>query len=328
MAVLPLRRRRRVDFKRASDGSMTLIEHLGELRTRLFRASLGVLIGMGVGFYLRTWMLDLLESPYCRITRDLQLKANKGVLPPAWQCTMLQLGPTDVFVLNLKIAMWVGLIVAAPIWMYQLWAFIAPGLHRHERRWAYAFTALAAPLFALGAVLAYFVVDKGLEFLLQFSGTHVTTQLEITKYVSFITGLMLLFGVAFEFPLAIMLLNVAGVLSARRMLRMWRVAVLVFFAFSAIATPTQDPFGMTALGLALTALYFGAVGFAFVNDRRRARLRRSEYGEVGDDELSPIELDAESIGEVDSVEAASAIAPPTPVGAPTAVETRDYGDVT
>src|SRR6185295_5419020 len=101
----------------------------------------------------------------------------------------------------------VGLVVAAPIWLYQLWAFIAPGLHRNERRWAYAFVGVATPLFAGGAVLAYFVVAKGLQFLLQFNGPNVTTALEITRYVDFVTGLMLLFGVAFLFPIVVMLLN-------------------------------------------------------------------------------------------------------------------------
>jgi sec-independent protein translocase protein TatC len=312
MALLPLRRRRD-DFERAADGSMPLIEHLRELRSRLFKGSLGILLGMIVGFVLVKRVLDLLEKPYCKITLEIATRNNHDVRPPGWSCTMLQLGATDVFTLSLKIAMWVGLIVAAPIWMYQLWAFIAPGLHRHERRWAYLFAAIAAPLFALGAVLAYFVVDKGLEFLLNFSGSHVTTQLEITRYVSFITGLMLLFGIAFEFPLAILLLNVAGVLSARRMLRMWRVAVLVFFAFSAIATPTQDPFGMTALGLALTALYFGAVGFAFVNDRRRARKQRAAYGEVDDDEASPI----------DSTPSAGELGEPEPVQVPGPVQASE-----
>lgn len=311
MALLPLRRKRRDTFERAADGSMPLIEHLRELRSRLFKGSLGILLGMIAGFWLAKHVLDLLEKPYCKVTLDIATKNNKGVVPDGWTCTMLQLGATDVFTLNLKIAMWLGLILAGPIWLYQLWAFVAPGLHRHERRWAYLFAAIATPLFALGGVLAYFVVDKGLEFLLDFGGTSVTTQLEITRYISFITGLMLLFGIAFEFPLAILLLNVAGVLSAQRMLRMWRVAVLLFFAFSAIATPTQDPFGMTALGLALTALYFGAVGFAFVNDKRRARKQRAVYGDVADDEVSPID-GAATLGELDEPEPVHASGPVRP----------------
>src|SRR6185436_10382221 len=113
------------------------------------------------------------------------------------------------FVLQMKVALWVGVIIAAPFWLYQLWAFIAPGLHKHERKWAYWFTALAAPLFALGAVLAYVVISKGLYFLLTFSteASNIQTTLEITKYISFITGMILIFGVAFEFPLVILLLN-------------------------------------------------------------------------------------------------------------------------
>src|SRR4051812_15660704 len=117
MALLPLRRRRD-GFERASDGSMPLIEHLRELRSRLFKGSLGILLGMIVGFVLVKRVLGILEVPYCRITLEIATKNNHDVRPAGWTCTMLQLGATDVFTLSLKIAMWVGLIVAAPIWMY------------------------------------------------------------------------------------------------------------------------------------------------------------------------------------------------------------------
>src|SRR5256885_2127389 len=202
-------------------------------------------------------------------------------------------GATDVFPLRLQIALWIGLILAGPVWLYQLWAFIAPGLHKHERRWAYVFAGLAAPLFAAGAVLAYIVVAKGLAFLLQFTPGNVSTLLEVSGYVKFITNFMLLFGVAFEFPLVVILFNLAGIASARRLLGWWRIAVFVFFAFSAVTVPTADPFGMTAMGLCLTALYFGAVLFAYFNDRRRARAQRAGFGDIGDDDLSPLELDVD-----------------------------------
>ena len=259
---------------------MSLMEHLYELRSRLFKASLGVLVGFGVGFWLAPRVLVVLEHPYCQLTKG----HGQG-------CGFFVLGPTDTLVLTMKVALWVGLIIAAPIWLYQLWAFIAPGLHRRERRWAYAFAGMATPLFAAGGVMAYFVVSKGLEFLLQFNGPNVSNSLEITRYVDFITGLMLLFGVAFEFPLVVILFNLAGLASARRLLGWWRTAVFLMFAFAAIATPTADPFGMTFLGLALTALYFGAVGFAFVNDRRRARKQAAEDAELGIDTTVPLDYD-------------------------------------
>jgi sec-independent protein translocase protein TatC len=291
-------------FERAADGSMTLIEHIRELRTRLFRASLAILVGFGLGLWLSEPVRVLLSQPYCNIPSSIDPVTDK--------CRFVQLGPADVFLLNLKIALWVGLIVAAPIWLYQLWAFIAPGLHRHERRYAYFFTAIAAPLFAAGAVLAYFVVDKGLHFLLQFTGDDITVNLEVTRYISFVTNMILIFGVAFEFPLIALMLNFVGIASARRLLSWWRVAVFAFFAFSAIVTPTPDPFGMTALALCLSALYFMAVGGAFLHDRHKAR-KSAVYAGLDDDEVSPLEYDPEPVEAGPPVEVTGRVEAPLPL---------------
>jgi sec-independent protein translocase protein TatC len=298
-------------FERAADGSMTLIEHVRELRNRLFKASLAILVGFGVGYWLSGPVRRLLQDPYC----DLPGSRNAD-----GTCRFVQLGPADLFLLNLKIALWIGLIVAAPIWLYQLWAFIAPGLHRHERRWAYIFTAIAAPLFALGAFLAFFVVQKGLEFLLSIADESINTTLEIGRYISFVTNLILIFGLAFEFPLVVLLLNFTGMMTGKRMLGWWRVAVFIFFVFSAVVTPTPDPFGMTALAVALSALYFIAVGVALINDRRRAR-RNTLYAGLSDDEISPLETDAEPVEAGEPVDAI------TPVAAPQPLERR-YDDMT
>jgi sec-independent protein translocase protein TatC len=307
---------------------MTLMEHLQELRGRLFKASLGVLVGFGVGWFLLSKpALNALKSPYCDLMSRHAAAGNDGVLPAGYKCPFVQLGVTDVFVLQMKVALWVGLIVAAPIWLYQLWAFIAPGLHRHERRWAYAFVGAATPLFAGGAVLAYFVVAKGLEFLLQFTPPDVTTTLEITRYVDFVTNLMLLFGAALEFPLIVLLFNFAGLASARRLLGWWRVAVFLFFAFSAVATPTPDPFGMTFLGLTLSALYFAAVGVAFLNDRRRRRRHDAEFGNLSDDEASPLEHDPEPVEAGQPVGGVSPVDGPAPVAQPQPLDRR-YDDYT
>jgi len=324
--ALPIRRRRKAEFERAADGSMTLLEHLRELRSRLFKASLGVVAGFLVGWFLlaeRT--LAIIQDPYCDLMRSRA--AVDGVVPTGWQCPFVQLGVTDLFVLKMKIALWVGLIICAPIWLYQLWAFIAPGLHRHERRWAYAFVAVASPLFAAGAVLAYFVVAKGLEFLLQFTPPTVVTTLEVTKYVDFVTNLMLLFGAALEFPLIVLMFNFAGLASAKRLLSWWRVAVFLFFAFSAIATPTPDPFGMSFLALTLSALYFAAVGVAFINDRRKARRHDEQFGDVGDDEISPLDYHAEPVEAGQPVGGVTPVDAADPVPRPRPLDSR-YDDVT
>src|SRR3982751_916614 len=167
---------------------MTLLEHVRELRNRLFWASLGLLGGFIVGFIVSQSVFHLLSEPYCSLR-------SSGV---DGQCKFLVLGVGDTLILRLKIALWVGIIVGAPIWLYQLWAFVAPGLHKHERRWAYWFAGIAAPLFTIGTVLAYVVVAKGMGFLLDFTPKNVITLLTISKYVKFITNFMVLFGVAFE----------------------------------------------------------------------------------------------------------------------------------
>ncbi|MER7892662.1 twin-arginine translocase subunit TatC [Micromonospora sp. NPDC094482] len=317
--ALALRKRGPSKFQQAADGSMTLIEHVRDLRNRLFRASLAIVVGFGVGITLLAQpVLHVLQQPYCDLPNS---RLADG------RCNFVQLGPADLFLLNLKIGLWIGLIVAAPIWLYQLWAFIAPGLHKHERRYAYIFTGLAAPLFAAGAVLAYFVTSKGLEFLLNVTNSEeITTTLDITRYISFVTNLILLFGVAFEFPLLVLMLNFVGIASAKRLLSWWRIAVFVFFAFSAVVTPTPDPFGMTALAICLCALYFAAVGVAFINDKRRGR-GKEVYAGIGDDEVSPLEFDPEPVEAGQRVDATAPVAAPDPIAAPAPIDRR-YDDMT
>lgn len=304
MAFPLLKRRGPTNFERAADGSMTLIEHLRELRTRLFRASLGLLIGFIIGFAISKRVMDVMDNPYC------QLDAAKD--PATGDCRLLQLGPADVLLLQLRISLWLGLILAGPVWLYQLWAFIAPGLHRHERRYAYAFAAIAAPLFAAGGFLAFFVVHTGLEFLLNIGPENVQTTLEVGRYFSFVTNLILIFGVAFEFPLIILMLNFVGLASAKRLLSWWRIAIFAFFAFSAIATPTPDPFGMTALALCLCVLYFAAVGVAFINDRRKRR-RQEVYAGLDDDEASELDLDVRPVEAGEPLESVAPVAAPLPI---------------
>ncbi|WP_090800850.1 twin-arginine translocase subunit TatC [Asanoa ishikariensis] len=290
---------------------MTLVEHIRELRNRLFKASLALVGGFIVGYILAQPVFDLLKQPYCA---QFPGKACADV-------EFLQLGAGDGFLLKLKLALWVGLIVASPVWLYQLWAFIAPGLHRHERKYAYFFVALAAPLFIAGAVLAFFVVSKGLHFLLEAGVTGTQQQLEVTRYISFVTNMLLIFGVAFEFPLIVLMLNFVGLASAKKLLGWWRVAVFVFFLFSAVVTPTPDPFGMTALGACLSALYFAAVGIAFLNDKRRGR-GRELYADVDDDEMSQLEDEREPVA------AGAPIEQIAPVSAPQPIDRRYDDDIT
>jgi sec-independent protein translocase protein TatC len=317
--LLPIRRGPS-KFQRAADGSMSLIEHLMELRSRLFKASLAIVATGIIGYLVSNRVLDFLKRPYCRV---------EGL--PANECQLQVLDPLTPLTQQIKISLIVALILAGPIWLYQLWAFIAPGLHRHERRWAYWFVAIATPLFAAGVMLAYFVVEKGLGFLLEDTFQDLNIELALDRYISFITTVMLIFGVSFEFPLVFLMLNFAGLVSARRMLSWWRVAILAFTVFAAVTVPDPGPFGMLLLAACLTVLYFAAVGVAFLNDRRRAR-RDNLYPDVGDDELSPLEdlepvtggdpvFDPEPILDDEPLEELAPVARPAPL------EPR-YDDVT
>ena len=267
---------RQSNFQRASDGSMTLIEHIRELRTRLFRACIAILVGALIGYLVSVRVQHWITAPYCSFS------LSHG----APKCSFNLNGPLDQFMLQLKISLYVGLVLAAPFWLYQLWAFVAPGLHRRERRYTYAFAAAAAPLFAIGFYLGFLLVSRSMVFFLGMNSQYIVT-VNLDGYFEFVTGVMLLFGAAFEFPVLVAMLNFAGLVSAKRLLGWWRIAIFLMFFFAAVVTPTPDPFGMTILGLCMAVLYFGAVGIAFLNDRRRAR--RQPYANLNDDEVSPIE---------------------------------------
>jgi sec-independent protein translocase protein TatC len=287
---------------------MTLVEHIRELRNRLTKAVLAILVGFFVAFYFSGHIFNFIQKPYC----DLNLKGDGT-------CDFIVLKATDPLLMSMKIALWGGLILAAPFWLYQLWAFIAPGLHKHERKWAYLFGAIAVPLFFTGAVLASLVVSKGLEFLLT-HGAVQATSLEASSYLTFVTNLVLLFGLSFEFPVLLLLLNFTGMVTGKRMLRWWRAAIVVFFVFAAITTPDPGPFGMTLLAAALSLLYFVAVGIAILNDKRRDRKRRKQFPDLADDQASELEYSPELIEAAEPVAAPSVIDPPTEIEQPSPIE--------
>ncbi|GIE95092.1 twin-arginine translocase subunit TatC [Paractinoplanes rishiriensis] len=320
MALTLRRKGRPTKFQQAADGSMTLIDHVRELRNRLFIASLGLVAGLIVGFIISQWVFDLLGKPYCSLPSSISVRADGTEY-----CDWVVLGPVDVLLIRLKIALWVGVVVGAPVWLYQLWAFIAPGLHRHERKWAYVFVAIATPLFVGGAVLAYLVVGHSLAFIMEAGVLGEATQLEVGAYTGFVTSMLLLFGVAFEFPLILLMLNFTGVATAKRLLSWWRVVVFLSFGFAAVATPDPGPFGMTLLALCLVVLYLIACGVAALNDKRKGR-GKEIYAGLDDDQISPLEDDRQPVGAAEHVEAPSVIDAPAPVARPRPLDGR-YDDI-
>jgi sec-independent protein translocase protein TatC len=264
------------------EGRMPLMEHIRELRNRLLKALLGLGLGMVVGwiFFKPAW--NFIAEPFCKLNIQGVVGCGKDGHP------LIVTGVFDAFFLHLKIAFVVGLILSSPVWLYQLWAFVAPGLYQRERRWTYVFMGGAIPLFAAGAFLAYLTLDKVLGILLGFTPDHVVPLVTITSYLSYAVAMLLIFGATFELPLFVVVLNLAGVLTHARIRKWRRTLVFGIFVFAAVATPSQDPFTMLALALPTVVLFEVAELVAYVHDRRKAA-RPDPYADLSDDEASPLE---------------------------------------
>jgi sec-independent protein translocase protein TatC len=264
---------------------MTLIGHLRELRNRVGIALLFVLIGTAVAFWWYDHGLgDFIRAPYCDLPDDLRYNASDGT------CGLLV---TDVFggaLIRLKIAFIAGVVLSAPFWLYQIWAFITPGLKRNEKRYGVSFVAVSTLLFALGAALAYISLSAGLKLLLNLAGDGVVVALTAQDYIGFVISLLLAFGVSFELPLIAVVLNLVGVLSHAVLAKARRWIYFLTIVFAAFITPTQDPFTMLLMAGPMCVLFELAIQVARVVDKRRAK-REAALGLQGldDDEASPLD---------------------------------------
>jgi sec-independent protein translocase protein TatC len=287
------------------EGRMPLAEHLRELRNRLAKAVLAIVVVTVVAAFFYNDIIDfftepVLDSVGCPDSFSELAKQTSD--SPCAQITIN--GLLAPFTLALKVSLMAGVVLASPVWLYQLWAFVAPGLHRHEKKYAYAFVATGVPLFFAGAYFAYSVLPTTANVLIEFTPFGVDNLLPLDDLLDLVTRMVIVFGLSFELPLLLVMLNFTGAITGKRMLGWWRGMILGITVFAAIATPSTDPLSMLALAGPIWILYFAAVIVALVNDRRR--LRR-EALEPDADEASELDLTPEDIGDIEPVTASRAL---------------------
>lgn len=282
---------------------MPLAEHLRELRNRLMKSVLAILAVAVVAMVFYQDIADFLTGPTLDevgCTQGFGEAAEDGTACANFVIDGL-VGP---FTVMLKIALTTALVIASPIWLYQLWGFLAPGLHRHEKKYARAFAGTGVPLFIGGAYLAYLILPTAAKALLDFTPDDTNNIFQLDEFIDIITRLVIVFGLAFELPLVLVMLNFGGIVTGRQLLGWWRIMVVCIALFSAVATPTGDPLTMGALATPIVLLYFGAVGVCLFNDRRRAR--DDPYAGLDDDEASDLDHTPEAITDGETVPAARA----------------------
>ena len=229
---------------------MTLVQHLEELRRRLIISGAAVAVGSVAGFVLYRPVLDFLQEPYRQAVSSLPETITEKLIVTT---------PTEPFLAFLKIGLFVGLLLALPVILYQLWRFITPGLTARERRLGIPFVLASLVLFAGGTVFAFAIVPRGLAFLFSFGGDNLVPLLTIDRYLSFLFFLVLAFGISFEIPLLLLFLTGVGVLSSAQLRRWRRYALIGTVVFAAVATPTQDPYTMLLMAGPIYLLYEGAI---------------------------------------------------------------------
>jgi sec-independent protein translocase protein TatC len=268
-----------------ADGRMPLMDHIRELRNRVVKMALALVAGMIVGFIFFQPVWVIIQRPLCRTVIRGQIGCRTlGVNQLALT------GPLDSFYLRVKVAVIVGVILSSPVWLYQIWSFIAPGLYAREKRWGYIFITTAVPLFLVGTGLAYLSLGRSMHYLLGLTPDGVANIIYVDQYMSFVMAMMLAFGLAFEVPLLIIMLNMAGILTHERFRKWRRVMIFAVFVVTGMANPSPDPITMLILGGACVALVEVAELIVWYHDRRHARLHPDPYAGLADDELSPLGL--------------------------------------
>jgi sec-independent protein translocase protein TatC len=274
------------------EGRMSVLDHLRELRRRLIWVLLIVAVGAVLGWELYPQLLSFLKKPYCEVPAKYRFVSTDQ------KCALIYHGVLDGFTARLKISVIAGAVFTGPFWLYQVWAFITPGLRKKERRYTIGFILASTLLFIAGMALAFLLLYRGMTFILEISGSGTEALLTINDYLSFVTLMLVVFGSALELPLLVVMANLAGVLPGALLKRTQRIGIFLIFVFAAVATPTTDPFTMCAMAIPMVILYEGAVLFALRHDKRKARRKAQERDEVhlDDDVASTVNPVPTSLG--------------------------------
>lgn len=268
----PSSQQRNKKRRKPRDGTMSLREHLRELRNRFFKAAIAILLATIIGFIVYQPAFTFLTEPITRLSTE---EAPVEVI----FSSVAQ--PFDIM---FQVALFIGLILSSPFWLYQVWAFIVPGLQKHERRYAVGFIGAAVPLFVGGIALGWFALPQALAFFTSLTPDGTAHRVLATVYIPFVTRLLLAFGIALVIPVILVGLNMAGILRGATMLKHWRISVFLIAVISAMGAPGSDVITMFYLGAPLAILFLLALGIALLNDRRRAK-KEARDGSPGEAEI-------------------------------------------
>jgi sec-independent protein translocase protein TatC len=262
------------------EGRMPLMDHLRELRNRVVKIAVVVIAGAILGwvFYHQIW--GFMQRPYCQAVHYCKQNVPGH--------SLVLTGVTDGFYLRMKVAIIAGAVITSPIWLYQLWAFVAPGLYSREKRWTYAFLGTAIPLFGLGCFFAFLAMGRGLNFFIG-QAAGFTTLFTADSYIGYWIAMIIGFGLCFEVPLLLVILNLARVVTHERFRKWRRIIIFLVFVFAGIASPSPDPLTMLLLGGVVVTLVEVAEILIYLNDKRYARNHPDLYPDLADNELAPIE---------------------------------------
>ncbi|MBD0694361.1 twin-arginine translocase subunit TatC [Streptomyces sp. CBMA123] len=277
---------------------MALADHLRELRNRVVKSVLAIVVITVIAAIYHKQIEHFLLEPLPQCTPERQEKYHN-------KCAQVSnIGLTAGFTWMLKVSLTAGVVGTVPVWLYQVWAFVAPGLHKHEKKYTVIFMTCGAPLFLAGVGCAILTLPTTVQVLISFTPNGTTPILPPEDYFDIATRMVLVFGLAFEFPLLLVMLNMVGIVTGKRLLGWWRGMVMGITVFAAFATPSADPLSMLALAAPIWALYFLAVAIALFNDRRKRR--KNPDADLDDEEASHVDLTVQPVADTESVEASAA----------------------